>query len=281
MTFSIVACSEDRSCFGVAVASKFLAVGSAVPAVEIGAGALATQAYANLAYRPDGLALLRTGASASEVVAELTGADERRAERQLGMLDATGRAATYTGSSCIPWAGGRSGDGYAIQGNVLASERVVVAMEDAWRSSDPADALERRLLAVLVAGDDAGGDRRGRQSAAILVGAAGRGYGGAGDLAVDLRVDDHEHPLVELERLLELHDLYFGSPDPADLVRLDGAVLEEVANLLHARGYGAGFAELAPTRAALWEWAGIENLEDRILEDAMIDPVVLTYLREH
>jgi len=186
MTFSIVA--TDGTAWGVAVASKFLAVGAAVPAARAGVGAIATQALANLAYRPDGLALLTEGGEAAAVLGALTSADEQREHRQAGIVDATGSAATYTGSACHDWAGGVSGDGYAIQGNILTGADVVAEMERAWLASDPASPLGRRLLAALSAGDAAGGDRRGRQSAALLVVTPDGGYGGGSDVYADLRV---------------------------------------------------------------------------------------------
>ena len=169
MTFSIVARSADGAGFGVAVASKFLAVGAAVPAAAAGVGAIATQSYANLAYRPDGLALLAEGRGAALTLEMLTSADEKRETRQAGIVDANGIAATFTGSECQPWAGGVARDGYAIQGNILVGPEVVEAMERAWLASAYDAPLTRRLLAALSAGDQVGGDRRGRQSAALLV----------------------------------------------------------------------------------------------------------------
>jgi uncharacterized Ntn-hydrolase superfamily protein len=210
MTFSIVASHADRSQFGVAVASKYLAVGSVVPAARAGVGALATQAWANIAYRVDGLALLANGTTAQETVGTLTGNDAKRRVRQFGVLDAHGGSATYTGEECTDWAGGVCGDGYAIQGNILVGERVIAAMERAWLDSDPAEALARRLLAALTAGDEAGGDKRGRQSAALLVAGDEGGHLDGNDIIVDLRVDDHQAPIPELARLLDLHDALFG-----------------------------------------------------------------------
>jgi uncharacterized Ntn-hydrolase superfamily protein len=270
MTFSIVARSADGRAHGVAVASKFLAVGAAVPAAEAETGALATQSYANLAYRPQGLALLRTGVAAADVVAGLTAADPGRDQRQLGVVGATGDGATYTGTGCHDWAGGRTGDGYAIQGNILAGEQVVDAMAAAWTASDPAAPLGRRLLAALAAGDRAGGDRRGRQSAALLVVARGQGYGGTSDIVADLRVDDHADPVPELARLLDLHALYFDRPDPATLLDL----ADEVRAKLAALGHGDGDLD-----TALASWAGVENLEERIVP-GRIDPLVLEHLRK-
>lgn len=207
MTFSIVGRSADGAC-GVAVASKFVAVGAVVPAAEIGVGAIATQSYANVAYRPQGLTLLRTGVAPADVVAGLTAADPLRATRQLGVVGHGGDSATFTGDDCEGWAGGVAGDGYAIQGNILTGPEVVDAMRAAWLANETLP-LGRRLLAALLAGDAAGGDKRGRQSAAIYVMSKGNGYGGS-DLQYDLRVDDHPEPCPELVRLMDLHDDLFG-----------------------------------------------------------------------
>lgn len=266
MTFSVVGRAPDGGSFGVAVASKFLAVGAAVPAAEAGVGALATQAYANLAYRADGLALLRAGRSAPETLQALVGADDGRAQRQAGVVDAVGGSATYTGPDCHDWAGGRAGEGYAVQGNILTGPEVVEAMEAAWLGS-VGEPLADRLLVTLAAGDAAGGDRRGRQSAALLVARTGGGYGGASDVEVDLRCDDHPDPVPELRRLYDLHHLYFGRPDPATLLALEGELAAEVAARLAALGY-----------QSLADWAGVENFEER-LAPGRIDPLVLAALR--
>ncbi len=277
MTFSIVARSADGHALGVAVASKFLGVGAAVPAAEAEVGALATQSYANLAYRPQGLTLLRTGVSAAGAVAGLTAADDGRASRQLGVVGATGDGATFTGDECHAWAGGVAGDGYAIQGNILTGPEVVDAMEHSWLSSTDEPRLTRRLLAALRAGDRAGGDRRGRQSAALMVVAKGMGYGGTSDVVADLRIDDDVDPIGELARLLDLHTLYFDKADPADLLDLAGDLGEEVRDRLAARGH-TGTPTAEGLDAALADWAGIENLEERILA-GRIDPLVLAHLR--
>jgi len=280
MTFSIVARSSDGLAHGVAVASKFLAAGAVVPAAQAGVGALATQSYANLAYRPQGLTLLGTQVAAAEVVAGLTAADPGRDQRQLGVVGRFGEGATYTGPDCHEWAGGVAGDGYAIQGNILTGPEVVHAMRDAFLASEhgtpgaSAMALARRLVAALTAGDAAGGDRRGRQSAAVYVVAPGAGYGGTSDVAVDLRVDDHTDPCHELGRLLDLHALLFEKADPDSLVELSGDLAEEVRGLLADRGHTD-----ADLDAALADWAGIENLEERIIP-GKIDPLVLEHLRE-
>jgi uncharacterized Ntn-hydrolase superfamily protein len=274
MTFSIVARGIDGTAFGVAVASKFLAVGAAVPAAEAGIGAIATQAYANLGYRPDGLAQLRGGRSAQLTLDTLVATDDKRESRQAGIVDAAGAAATFTGSECNPWAGGVAGDGYAIQGNILTGPEVVDAMEQTWLASDAAEPFARRLLATLTAGDDAGGDRRGRQSAAMLVVTPEGGYGGGSDVLVDLRVDDHPTPVAELARLLDLHDVFFGRPDPDSLLDLDGELASEVWALLAKRGFVDDDLDVA-----LAGWAGIENYEERLVP-GKIDPVVLAKLRE-
>jgi uncharacterized Ntn-hydrolase superfamily protein len=277
MTFSIVARSADGRAPGVAVASKFLSVGNAVPAARSEVGAIATQSYANLAYRPQGLALLATGVDAAGVVAGLTAADPGRETRQLGVVGPTGDGATYTGADCHGWAGGVAGDGFAIQGNILAGAEVVEAMRQAFLDSADEPKLARRLLAALRAGDLAGGDRRGRQSAAVLVVEKGKGYGGTDDVAVDLRVDDHSDPVVELDRLLGLHSLYFDKADPADLLELTGEVGDEVRRRLAELGHEGG-PDLAGLDDALASWAGIENLEERIVA-GRIDPLVLSHLR--
>jgi len=273
MTFSIVGRSADGQAFGVAVASKFLAVGAAVPAAQAGVGAIATQSYANLAYRPDGLALLKAGRDAQATLDELTAADEERETRQAGVVDANGDAATFSGSGCHPWAGGVTGPGYAIQGNILVGPEVVAEMERAWLATDNGAPLARRLYTALAAGDAAGGDRRGRQSAALFVVTPEGGYGGGSDVLVDLRIDDHERPVEELARLLDLHDLYFGKPDPDSLVPLDGALADEVRDLLARRGHDG-----ADLEAALGAWAGIENYEERLFP-GKIDPLLLDKLR--
>jgi uncharacterized Ntn-hydrolase superfamily protein len=276
VTFSIVA--TDGEAWGVAVASKFLGVGTAVPAAAVNVGAIATQSWANLAYRPDGLAMLREGKSAQETLDALTQADEMRAERQAGIVDRQGRAATFTGDGCHAWAGGVTGSvdghgGYAIQGNILVGPEVVAAMEQAWRDSDPRAPLARRLLAALSAGDDAGGDKRGRQSAALLVVTEAGGYGGGSDVFADLRVDDHERPVTELARLLGLHDIYFGKPDPATALPLTEDLADEVRTRLASLGHSNDDLD-----KALADWAGIENYEERLLPGA-IDPIVLEQLR--
>ena len=271
-TYSIVACDLDAGEWGVAVQSKFLAVGAVVPAAEPHVGALATQAWANLAYRPDGLALLREGYSADDVVRTLVGADEGREHRQLGVVDALGRAATYTGSECLEWAGGTTGPGYAAQGNILVSAATVEAMASTVETS-AGQPLAERLLAGLAAADAAGGDRRGRQSAALLVVRKDGGYGGTSDVAADLRVDDHPQPIEELERIYRLHDLLFGRTPDEQWLDVDATLADELRERLAALGYGGDLPD------ALAAWAGTENLEERVSGAERIDPVVLEQLR--
>jgi uncharacterized Ntn-hydrolase superfamily protein len=206
MTFSIVARSDDGESWGVAVASKFLAVGSVVPAAVAGVGAIATQAWANVAYKGIALSHLDEGATASVALQRLLEEDDGRDHRQVGIVDVEGQSASHTGPSCMDWAGSVTGDGYAIQGNILTGEEVVHAMEAAFVASDPESPFAHRLMAALRAGDAAGGDARGRQSAALLVVRDEAGYDGGDDIEVDLRVDDHASPIDELERLLGLHD---------------------------------------------------------------------------
>ncbi|MFL6099674.1 MAG: DUF1028 domain-containing protein [Actinomycetales bacterium] len=269
MTFSVV--GRDGTSYGVAVASKFLAVGSAVPAAWAGTGAIATQAWANLAYRPQGGVLLSAGRTAAETVAELTRADPSADQRQTGVVSVSD-AATFTGEHCMSWAGGIAEGDVAIQGNILTGPEVVDAMHAAWKDNAGAR-LAERLLAVVTAGDAAGGDRRGRQSAALLVTSPGAGYNGD-DTEVDLRVDDHPNPVPELARLLELHRLYFDAPDEASLLPLEGDLAEEVGALLARAGHRGD-----DVQSALEAWAGVENFEER-MRPGRIDPLVLEQLRQ-
>jgi uncharacterized Ntn-hydrolase superfamily protein len=272
-TYSLVACDLARGEWGVAVQSKFLAVGAGVPSAEPAVGALATQALANLRYGPDGMALLREGASAEEVVRRLTEADEGRDERQLGVVDRNGRAATYTGSSCHEWAGGVTGDGYAAQGNILVSQETVTALAETFGASS--GALAERLLEALAAAQQAGGDRRGQQSAALLVVRKDGGYMGTSDVLVDLRVDDHKAPIEELERIYGLHDLLFGETPKEEWLEVDDRLAAELRERLDRLGYeGKALPE------AFEAWADTENFEERVDGIDRIDPVVLAELRK-
>jgi uncharacterized Ntn-hydrolase superfamily protein len=271
-TYSIVACDLDAGQWGVAVQSKFLAVGSVVQWAEPQAGAVATQSYANPSYGPDGLALLRQGLSADEVVKRLTEADDDREHRQLGVVDAQGRAATFTGSECLDWAGGRTGDGYAAQGNILVSQETVAALAETFEAT-AGEPLAERLLACLVAAQSAGGDRRGQQSAALLVVEKNGGYANLSDSVVDLRVDDHERPIEELQRIYELHDAIFGRTPRSRWLPVDEPLQTELMERLTQLGYAGTFEE------AFGSWAGTENFELRVDGVERIDPVVLEALR--
>jgi uncharacterized Ntn-hydrolase superfamily protein len=267
-TYSICACDLETGQWGVATQSKFLAVGSVVPWAEPQVGAIATQSYANPRYGPDGLALLRQGLVAADVVERLTSADDDRDQRQLGIVDGHGDSATFTGSQCHEWAGGRTGPGFAAQGNILVSHETVDALAASFEIS-AGRPLAERLLDCLDAAQVAGGDRRGQQSAALLVVERDGGYAGLSDLLVDLRVDDHPQPIAELRRLYELHQTLFGKTPSADWVTIDDALRTEITARLETLGH-----------ASLADWAGVANLEERIAGDDRIDPVVLATLRE-
>src|SRR5581483_2219695 len=271
-TYSIVACDLEAGQWGVGVQSKFLAVGAVVPWAEAGVGAVATQSYANPRYGPDGLALLREGLSAAEVVERLVAADEGRAQRQVGVVDARGGAATYTGEECHAWAGGRTGPCYAAQGNILVSADTVDALAETFERTAGAS-LAVRLLDCLDAAQAAGGDRRGQQSASLLVVERDAGYAGLSDVVVDLRVDDHERPLAELRRLFRLHQHLFGRTPTDEWVTVDAALAAGLADRLARLGYQG------PLEQAMRAWAGAENLEERIDGVERIDPVVLEVMR--
>jgi uncharacterized Ntn-hydrolase superfamily protein len=267
-TYSIVACDLQARQWGVAVQSKFLAVGSICPYAEAEVGAVATQSYVNPRYGPDGLALLRGGLSAEEAVERLTAGDDGRAQRQLGIVDGHGRAATYTGESCLDWAGGRTGAGYAAQGNILVGEGTVAALADTFETNGELP-LVQRLLDCLVAAQAAGGDRRGQQSASVLVVQRDGGYAGMSDVLVDLRVDDHERPIEELRRIYAIHRRLFETSPREEWLPLEGDLRAEVEERLGRLGYDS-----------LDAWAGVANLEERVDGGDAIDPVVLDSLRE-
>jgi uncharacterized Ntn-hydrolase superfamily protein len=271
-TYSIAACDLAAGQWGVATQSKFLAVGSVVPWAAPHVGAIATQALANPRYGPDGLALLRAGRSAEEVVAELTAADEGRDDRQLGVVDASGGSATFTGGGCLDWAGGLTGPGFAAQGNILVGEQTVAALATMFTATDGRP-LAERLLECLAAAQAAGGDRRGQQSAALLVVERDGGYGALTDTLVDLRVDDHAQPVAELARLYEIHSLLFGKTPRERWVDVDDDLRAELRDRLTKLGYDG---EL---ESAFGDWAGTENLEERVDGVERIDPVVLAELR--
>ncbi|MBU6277783.1 MAG: DUF1028 domain-containing protein [Actinomycetales bacterium] len=293
MTFSVVLCDPNAAegpRLGVAVASKFLAAGAVVPSARAGVGAVATQAMANLRYPGQVLGLLASGMTVEDAVRTVTGADDQAMHRQLTVVDAAGRSAAYTGAECLDWAGHACGPGFAVAGNVLTGANVIEEMTRIAQSvvAESEVSLARRLLAVLAAGDAVGGDRRGRQSAGLLVVGAGAGYGGGSDVAVDLRVDDHGDPVRELHRLLGIHELLFGRPE--QLLPLEGDVALRLQQALVTLGYlpegieilqssDSALLERAALERALLEAAGMENLEERLVSGS-IDPVVLAYLED-
>jgi uncharacterized Ntn-hydrolase superfamily protein len=267
-TYSIVGCDLEARQWGVAVQSKFLAVGALCPFAEAEVGAVATQSFVNPRYGPDGLALLREGLSAEEAVERLTAADEGRGQRQLGIVDREGRAATYTGERCFAWAGGRTGAGYAAQGNILVGEETVDALAATFEATTDLP-LVQRLIECLGAAQAAGGDRRGQQSAALIVVEKDGGYADLSDTLVDLRVDDHERPIEELRRIYAIHRRLFETSPREDWLALEGDLGAEVDERLARLGHDS-----------LAAWAGVENLEERVDGGDAIDPVVLEALRE-
>jgi uncharacterized Ntn-hydrolase superfamily protein len=284
-TFSIVGTDPATGSCGVAVASKFLAVGAIVPFAKAGVGAIATQSFVNLNYGKSGLKMLASGVSAQVALNRLTHEDDGRDSRQAGIVDAAGNAATFTGAGCFDWAGGRTGRaagmGFAAQGNMLTGADVVAAMADAFTTTD--GDLAKRLLAALTAGDATGGDRRGRQSAALLVVRPNGSYGGYTDRWLDLRVDDHVSPTAELNRLFALHDLYFGVTPADEKLPIDDALGRELLRIAIALGHHRGAAS-AVLDAAAWSaieaFIGTENLEERVnLSTRRIDPPALAYIR--
>jgi uncharacterized Ntn-hydrolase superfamily protein len=272
-TYSIVAHDAAAREWGVGVESKFLAVGSAVPWARAEVGAVATQALANLGYGPRGLEFLAGGLDAAATVERLTADDPGRDDRQLGVVDREGRAATFTGAACLPWAGGVAGAGFAAQGNILESGDTVDALVATF-AAGAGSPLAPRLIACLRAAQAAGGDRRGQQSAALLVVREGGGYGGGNDRLVDLRVDDHPTPVEELARLYDLHRRLFGSTPAEEWLPVGDALRAEIGERLARLGYREPALE-----DAFRAWAGTENLEERVDGLARIDPVVLAALR--
>lgn len=283
-TFSIVAHDVAESAWGVAVSSKFPAVGAVVPWARAGVGAVATQSYAKMGFGPDGLALMAEGRSAEDALGALLAADDGRETRQVALVDSSGGVAAHTGGDCHDWAGHRTGAGFSVQGNLLAGEAVVDAMAAGYLQSD--GELADRLVAALRAGEHAGGDKRGKQSAAVLVVRPAGGYGGDNDRYLDLRVDDHEEPVQRLAELVRMHHLYFQPANADDILRIDHDIARELQAMLIKQGYMTGevngdWDEVC--QQVFFMLIGNENLEMRwSLEQNRysIDRVVLNYLRE-
>jgi len=281
MTFSIVARDPQTGELGVAVQSKFLAVGAVVPWAKAGVGAIATQSWANTSYGPHGLELLASGLSATEAMAQLIAEDQNRTSRQVGIVGVDGAPASFTGDECYPWAGGHVGEHYTCQGNILVGEETVLSMAHTFEQTR--GLLCDRLVAALAAGQAAGGDSRGQQSAALLVVRKGGGYGGFNDRFIDLRVDDHPRPIDELQRILQLHKLYLFPPNPLDILVIDQAIAQELQTLLTTTGDYQGSISGSyddVTRDAFRKFSSRENLEERWFEDARIDRVVLEFMRQ-
>jgi uncharacterized Ntn-hydrolase superfamily protein len=283
-TFSLVARASNGD-LGVAVASKFLAVGSAVPWVTGGIGAVATQSYANTSYGPRALQAMANGSSLEEIAAEFSSSDDGIAQRQYGLVNAAGQAFTFTGDACHAWAGGRTAIGYAAQGNLLVGPQVVDALAETFETRTDLE-FPMRMLAALLAADRAGGDMRGRQSAALYIARVDGGYSGFNDRYIDLRVDDHVDPVIELERLLGIQRLLFERPKESDLLLLEGETSQRLTRILvklgHLQGEPSSWNETA--QHALESLAGIENLEERIVTPRdgkyFVDPIMLGFLEQ-
>jgi uncharacterized Ntn-hydrolase superfamily protein len=276
-TFSIVAREPSTGDFGIAVASKFLAVGSAVAFAEATVGAVATQSYANTSYGPRTLAGLKAGLTLESIHQSFAATDDNYDLRQYGLVDAKGNSITFTGKACFPWAGGIAKQNLAIQGNILAGPQVVERMLETYEASSLA--FPEKLLAALQAGDEAGGDKRGKQSAALLVVREKGGYGGFDDRYIDLRVDDHSTPIPELSRLLGLYHLYFDKPSPENILSIKGDIAERLTKVLVKSGHLATMQAWGEaSEKALRALAGVENVEERMLEPGLVDKVVLEHL---
>ncbi|MEZ4669117.1 MAG: DUF1028 domain-containing protein [Anaerolineae bacterium] len=284
MTFSIVAYDPEQEAWGVAVASKFLAVGAVVSWARAGAGAVATQSFCKMSFGPDGLALMEQGKSARETLDSLLTADPQAATRQVGVVDRYGGTAAHSGSECFDWKGHVMGEGFTCQGNILAGAQVVHDMADAFKAAK--GELADRLVLALAAGDAAGGDKRGRQGAAVLVVKANAGYGGDNDRYLDLRVDDDPLPIPRLQKLVSAHHLFFGKPDPADQTPITPEIARQIQTWLRTQGYTT--ADVTgqwdeASKHAFWAMVGSENLEERWSLSGNtnnIDKVALAYLQD-
>ena len=274
MTYSIVAHDPETQEWGIAVQSKFLAVGSVVPFAKAGIGAIATQSYANTAYGPEALRLLEEGKTAEETVELITKDDPELYLRQVGIIDAHGNPATYTGEGCYDWAGGMTGKHVTVQGNILVDEQTVQAMLDTFEAAS--GSLADRLLTALTAGQDAGGDSRGMQSAALLVVKEEGGYGGFNDRYIDLRVDDHPSPIEELQRIFRMHQLYFKPSDSGRVVLIEGTLRDELDRELTRLGYKDPQKSL---HKSLTDYLHTENFEMREQDESYIDLDVLDFMK--
>jgi uncharacterized Ntn-hydrolase superfamily protein len=275
-TFSIVARDPNTGDLGVATASKFLAVGNVVPYAVADVGAVATQSYANTSIGPRVIDMLLADAPLAIIDQALQASDAEIAKRQYGLVSANGDSVSFTGSGCHPWAGGIAKPGFAVQGNLLTGPEVVDAVVSTFEAY--AGAFPERLLAALLAGDRAGGDARGRQAAALLVVREEGGYGGMNDRYIDLRVDDDADPIPRLQGLLALQRLYFEPPRPEDLLPIEGEVRARLLAVLRRAGHAVGDAWDDVARAALVSVAGVENLEERMVEGDRIDRLALEHL---
>lgn len=276
MTFSIVGYDPQEKEWGIAVQSKFLGVGAVVPWAKAGVGAVATQSYANTSFGPEGLRLMEEGKSAEEALHALLDKDPGREQRQVGFIDANGNAATFTGKECYNWAGGVTGPHFAAQGNILVDENTVKAMADTFQKRE--GNLAERLLSALQAGQNAGGDSRGQQSAALLVVKDRGGYGGFNDRYIDLRVEDHEEPIKELTRIYQLQQLYFAPSKPENIIPIEGSTLEELTTHLKRLGYlNETITEISE---AITTYIHTENFEEREQKEGFIDSEVLEYMKK-
>ncbi len=278
-TFSIAAADPETEELGIAVQSKFIAVGSVVPWAKAGVGAVATQSWANTSLGPKGIALLEEGRSPREALEMILAEDDGKEFRQVGMVDAQGNAASFTGKECFDWAGGVTGKNYACQGNILVTEETVTRMAEVFEQST--GELASRLLKALDAAQEAGGDSRGKQSAALLVVKPGGGYGGYNDRYIDLRVDDHPDPIKELIRLHGLYMLYFSKTKPENILKIEGKRAEKIVRALNRLAYFQGEYPgewTAALQEALKRYYLTENFDDRIADDGYIDGEVLDFM---
>ncbi|MFW6271061.1 MAG: DUF1028 domain-containing protein [Bacillota bacterium] len=278
-TFSITGFDPETGELGIAVQSKFLAVGSVVPWAEAEVGAIATQSLANVSYGPEGLKLLKEGKTPEEVIEILIENDDESELRQVGIVDAEGNSATFTGEGCYEWAGGITGDNFAAQGNILVDKETVKAMADTFQSAE--GTLAERLVAGLIAGQKQGGDKRGRQSAALYVVKEEGGYGGYNDHYIDLRVDDHPTPIKELKRLLDIFYLYFGDKE-VESVKIEGELIKEIKENLSVLGHYSGKINQewdSNIKKSLQDYYQTENFEERDHEEGYIDKDILDYMR--